>query len=136
MKPTAYDGTTTPGTQPRKKMTMGQVDTSDLMMIKRRVTNISSWSPKLEWASLTHTTPYIVVTERTDYILDTLSTEYTQQAFMHTYNLSLYVFNASEQICMMMIMRGSSMHKSEHNPKAIMYPAYGTHHRLCCIQRK
>ena len=28
----------------------------------------------------------------------------------------------------MMIMRGSSMHKSEHDLKVFMYPAYGTYH--------
>ena len=33
----------------------------------------------------------------------------------------------------MMIMRGSNMHKAEHDLKAIMYPAYSTHHKLCII---
>ena len=51
MKPTAYDGTTTPGTQPRKNMTtMGKIDTSVLMII-RWVLNVSSRSPKPEWAN-------------------------------------------------------------------------------------
>ena len=87
MKLTAYDGTTTSDTQPKKIMTiMGEVDTSDLMMIMMWVINISSQSPRLGWASLTHTTPHVVkkqrkVTKRTNYILDTLSPEYTQQAF-------------------------------------------------------
>ena len=58
--------------------TMGKVDTSDLMKIIRCVLDISTQSIKLEWASLTHTTPHIAtkitkVTERTNYILDTLS---------------------------------------------------------------
>ena len=40
---TAYHGTTTSGTQPRKNMTtMGKIDTSDLMMMIRWVMNISS----------------------------------------------------------------------------------------------
>ena len=33
----------------------------------------------------------------------------------------------------MMIMRGSNIHKAEHDLKAIMYPAYGTHDRLRII---
>ena len=49
MKPTAYYGTTTSGTQPWKNMTtMEKSDTSDLIMIIRWVTNIPSGSPKLE----------------------------------------------------------------------------------------
>ena len=48
------------GTQPRKNMTtVGKNDTSDLMMIIRRVIDIFSRSPKLKWASSTHTTPHI-----------------------------------------------------------------------------
>ena len=67
----------------RGKMTaMGQVDTSNMMMIIRWVLNISSRLPTIEWASSTHTTPYIAqkirkVTEIINYILDTLPTEYT-----------------------------------------------------------
>ena len=38
---------------------MGKVNTSYLMTIIRWIINISARSPKLEWASLTHTTPYI-----------------------------------------------------------------------------
>ena len=57
MKPTVYNGTTTPDTQPRKNMiTVGKVDTSELMMIIRYVINTFSRSHKLEWDSLTHTT--------------------------------------------------------------------------------
>ena len=33
----------------------------------------------------------------------------------------------SKQICMMMILKGSSMPKVEHDLRVIMYPAYGTH---------
>ena len=55
----------------------------------RWVINVSSRSPKLEWASFTHRTPYITkrirkVPKKTNYTLNTLSTEYTQQTFMHT----------------------------------------------------
>ena len=46
---TAYD---TLDTQPLKNMTTsGKVDTSELMMIIRRVVDISPHSPKLKWAS-------------------------------------------------------------------------------------
>ena len=74
MKATAYDDTTSSGTQPQKILkTMGMVDTSDLMMIIRWIINISSQSPELEWASLTHTNPHVVkkirkVTKRINYI--------------------------------------------------------------------
>ena len=74
--------------------TMGKVDISDLMMIIRRVVDISSRSPKLKWASSTHTTPHFCekkirkVSEKTNYILDTNSTEYTQQAFAHASRIS------------------------------------------------
>ena len=65
--------------------TMGKIDTSDLMIIIRRVIDISSRSPKVKWASSTRTTLHLAkkirqVTERANYILDTLSIEYTQQA--------------------------------------------------------
>ena len=39
------------GTQPRKNMIMGKVDTSDLIMIITWAMDISSQSPKLKWAS-------------------------------------------------------------------------------------
>ena len=38
-------------------ITMGKVDTSDLMMIITWAIDISFQSPKLKWASWTHTTP-------------------------------------------------------------------------------
>ena len=56
---TEYDSTTISDTQPRKNMTMGKVDTSDLMMIIRWVMDIFFQSPKLEWASSTHATLYM-----------------------------------------------------------------------------
>ena len=34
----------------------------------------------------------------------------------------------------MTIMRGSGMPKIEYDLKAVMYPAYGTHHRLRSIK--
>ena len=43
---------------------------------------------------------------------------------------SRYMLYASEQICMMMIMRGSSMDIAEYDIKAIIHPANGTHHWL------
>ena len=50
------------GTQPRKNMiTMGKVNTSDLMMIITWAIDISFQSPILKWASWTHKTPYIVM---------------------------------------------------------------------------
>ena len=43
------------GTQPRKTViTMGKLDTSDLMMIITWAIDISCQSPKLKWASWTH----------------------------------------------------------------------------------
>ena len=67
--------------------TMGMVDASDLLMIIRGVMNVSSRSPKVEWASPTHTTPDIAkkiskANKRTN-LFDTLSIEYAQQTFTH-----------------------------------------------------
>ena len=42
-------------------LTMGKVDTSDLVMTVTRAINISFQSPKLKWASWTHATPYILI---------------------------------------------------------------------------
>ena len=44
------------------------------------------------------------------------------------WELSPYVFNSGKQFCM--IMRGSSMSKTEHNLKATMYAAYATRRKL------
>ena len=46
----------------------------------------------------------------------------------------LHVLNACEQSCIMMIMGGSKMFKTEYDLKAIMYPAYDTPHQLCNIR--
>ena len=67
---------------------MENVDTSDLMMIRRWVINISCRLSKHIWISLTHTTLHVAkkmrkVTKKTNYILDTPSTEYDQQTFTH-----------------------------------------------------
>ena len=63
--------------------TMGKVDTSDLIMMIRRVMNILFQSPKLEWASSTHATLYMQKGNwKTNPILDTLATWYTRQAFL------------------------------------------------------
>ena len=40
------------------------------------------------------------------------------------------VVNAYEQSCMMMIMEGSKMSKTEYDLKAIMYYVYDTPHKL------
>ena len=85
MRPTTYGRITTWGTQPWEKCdNNGKGWPSDFMMIILWVINVSSRSPKLEWASLTHTSPHIAneisrVIERTNYILETPSPEYTQQ---------------------------------------------------------
>ena len=72
---TEYDVTNISDTRPRKNMiTMGKIDTPDLMMIITWAVNISFQSPELKWASWTHTTPYILMTkeiERTSSMLNT-----------------------------------------------------------------
>ena len=62
--PDPYDVTNISGTQPRKNMIMGKVDTSDLMMIITWAMDISFQSPKLKWASWTHTIPYMYIVIR------------------------------------------------------------------------
>ena len=42
----------------------------------------------------------------------------------------LHVVNAHEQSCMMMIMEGSKMSKTECDHKALMYSVYATPHKL------
>ena len=61
-------------------VTRGKTDTSNLMVIIRIVTNISSRLPQLKWVSWTYTS-YIAkkAIERNNHILDILSTEYAQQ---------------------------------------------------------
>ena len=44
------------------------------------------------------------------------------------------MLNACEQSCIMMIMEGSKMFKTEYDLKAIMHPAYYTPHKLCNIR--
>ena len=68
--------------------------------------------------------------ERTKETLDTLSTEYAQQILLALLDDSRYVSNAGEQSCIMAIMRGISMPIIEYDPKATMYHAYDTLHRL------
>ena len=46
----------------------------------------------------------------------------------------LHVFNACEQSCIMMIMGGSKMSKTEYDLNAIMYPAYDIPHELYNIR--
>ena len=72
---TEYDVSNISDTQPRENMiTMGKVDTSDLMMIITWAINIAFQSPELKWLSWTHTTLFILMTkviERTSSMLDT-----------------------------------------------------------------
>ena len=114
-----------------KNMIMDKVDTSDLMMIITWAMDISSQSPKLKWASWTHTTPYIYqwtwkVIERTSSMLGT-----PPQDKLHK---QLHISNACEHSWIMMIMVGSKMYKTELDLKAIMYPSYDTPHKLCNIR--
>ena len=102
-------------TRPRKNMiTMGKVDTSDLMMIIKWAINISFQSPELKWVSWTHTTPYISMTkviERTSSMLDTPPQDKLYRR--------LQVFNACELSCTMIIMGGSKCLKTKYDLKAI-----------------
>ena len=66
------------------------------------------------------------VIERTSSMLDT-----PVQDTLHEH---LHIFNACEHSCIMMIMVGSKMSKTEYDLKAIMYPAYETPHKLCNIR--
>ena len=112
---TEYDVTNISDTRPRKNMiTMGKVDTSDLMMIMTWAINKSFQSPELKWVSWTHATPYIAMTnviERTSSMLDT----HPQDKLYRR----LQVFNACEHSCIMMIMRGSKISKTEYDLKDI-----------------
>ena len=110
---------------------MGKVDNSDLMMIITWAMDISFQSPKLKWASWTHTTPYIIMTmkgnrEDWQHVRHT-STRLAPQAITYFQCLWAHVW-------IMMIMVGSKMFKTEYDLKAIMYPAYDTHHKLCNIR--
>ena len=83
-------------------ITMGKVDTSDLMIIITWAINIFFQSPELKWVSWTHTTPYSLMTkviERTCSMLDTPRQD-------KLYRL-LQVFNACEHFWIMLIMGGS-----------------------------
>ena len=113
---TEHDVTTISDTRPRKNMiTMGKVDTSDLMMIIIIwAIDISFQSLELKWVSWTHTTPYILMTkviERTSSMLDTPPQDKIYRR--------LQVFNACEHSCIMMIMGGSKMSKTEYDLTAI-----------------
>ena len=93
-------------TTTKKKITMGKVDTSDLIMIITWTINIYFQSPELKWVSWTHTTPYILMTkviERTSSMSDTPPQDKLYRR--------LQVFDACEHSCTMMIMGGSKMSK-------------------------
>ena len=88
MKPTAYDGTTTPGTQPRKYDNNGKgwyfrYDDANKMSYKWILSITCTWMGQYN-----NTIPRIAKkiskeTEGTYYTLDTIATEYTKQAFVH-----------------------------------------------------
>ena len=127
---TEYNVTNISDTRPRKSMiTMGKVDTSDLMMIITWAINISFQSPALKWVSWTHTTPYILMTkviERTSSMLDTPPQDKLYRR--------LQVFNACEHSCIMMIMGGSKMSKTEYDLKAICILPMAYPQKLCNIR--
>ena len=112
---TDYDVTSISDTTTENMITMGKVDTSDLMMIMTWAINISFQSPELKWVSWTQTTPYILMTkviERTSSMLDTHPQD-------KLYRRS-QVLNACEHSCiMMMIMGGSKMSETEYDLKAL-----------------
>ena len=120
-----------------ENMIMGKVDTSDLMMIISSAMDISSQSPKLKWASWTHTTQYIYiyiyiyqwkwkVIERTSSMLGT-----PPQDKLHKH---LHISSDCEHSWIMMIRVGSKMYKIEYDLRAIMYPAYDKPHKQCNIR--
>ena len=126
---TEYDVTNIADTRPRKNMiTIGKVDTSDLMMIITWAINISFQSPELKWVSWAHTAPYILMTkviERTSSMLDTPPQDKLYWR--------LQVFNACEHCWIMMIMGGSKMSKTEYDLKAICILPM-TYPKNCAIQ--
>ena len=94
---------------------------------------------KIKWTSWTHAAPYITkqikrVAEGTNYILEFWQ-NIPNKNLLTPLNVSPHVINGCEQSCIMMIMREreSSMLKTEFDLKDIIYPSYGTHHRLRSI---
>ena len=49
-------------------------------------------------------------------------------------NKRMHIFNACGQSCIMMILEGSKMSKTEYDLTAIMYSAYDTPYKLCNIK--
>ena len=127
---TEYDVTNIPDTRPRKNIkTMGKDDTSYLMMIITWAINISFQSPELKWVSWTHRTPYILRTkaiERTSKMLNTPPQDKLYRC--------LKDFNACEHSCIMMIMGGSKMSKTEYDLKAICILPMTYPKKLCNIR--
>ena len=126
---TEYDVTNTSDTRPRKHMmTMGKVDTSDLMMIITWAINISIQSPELKWVSRTHTTKYVLMTkviERTSSMLETPP--------QYKLYRRLQIFNACEHSWIMMIMGCSKLSKTEYDLTAICILPM-TYPKNCAIQ--
>ena len=93
---TEYNVTSISGTQPRKNMVMGKVDTSDLMMIITWAMDISSQPPKLKWASWTHTTPYILLKMKGNLMLKDLDNKLILCCkFMNDKNILLVIWSVS-----------------------------------------
>ena len=85
-----------------------------MMMMITWAINIAFQSPELKWVSWTHTTPYTLMTkvlQRTSSKLDTPPRDKLYKR--------LQLFNACEHSCIMMIMGGSKMSKTEYDLKAI-----------------
>ena len=101
---TEYDG----------KRLMGKVDTSDLMMIITWAINVSFQSPELKWGSWTHTTTYILMTKIIERISSMLDTPPQDKLYRR-----LQVVNTCEHSCIMMIIGGSKMSKTEYDLKAV-----------------
>ena len=109
-------------------------------MIIRWVTNTSFRLPKHGYMSWTHKTAYIAkninkVTE-TKEVATCLT--HSRQNIPDTQlstplDLSLYKINAYEQSYIVVMMRRSNRAAKENDLQAIIFPAYGTHHRLHSI---
>ena len=104
---------------------MGKVDTSDLIMMIRWIINILSIT--LTWMGQFNTYTPTYCKENKEgklHLKHTLDKLFPASIYARLWDISTYVFNANEQICMMTTMRGYSMHKAELDLKAIIYAAY------------
>ena len=72
----------------------------------------------------------IKLIERTSSMLTTPPQDTLQMCVCACVRVCVCVVNAHEQSCMMMIMEGSKMSKTEYDLKDLMYSAYDTPHKL------